>query len=262
MQNTITPTVNQPIEVGVPGLDFVLGGGLPPGHLYLIDGDPGTGKTTLGVQFLMAGARLREPVLYITLSESERELREVAGSHGWDLEGVQIFEMLPLEESLRSDEQYTVLYPGEVELTATVRAILKQMDELQPKRVVFDSLSELRLLSREPLRFRRQLLALKQYFAGRDCTVLLLDDRTVREQERDIQSIVHGVLRLENLPREYGTRRRRVEVLKMRGVVFREGFHDYNIRTGGLEVYPRLVAVEHSTEFDPDVVESGIGELD
>jgi len=252
----------EPISIGVPGLDFVLGGGLPPGHLYLIDGDPGTGKTTLGLQFLGEGASRRDPVLYITLSESERELREAARSHGWDLAGIEIFEMLPLEESLRHDEQYTVLYPGEVELSATICAILKRMDELKPKRVVFDSLSELRLLAREPLRFRRQLLALKQYFAGRDCSVLLLDDHTAGEEERDIQSIVHGVVRLENLPREYGTKRRRLEVLKIRGVVFREGFHDYNIRTGGLEVYPRLVATEHSTEFSSVLMESGIKELD
>jgi len=259
-----TPAVNgvQPISVGVPGLDMILGGGLPPGHLYLIDGDPGTGKTTLGLQFLMEAAARREPVLYITLSESERELRQVAHSHGWGLEGVTIFEMLPLEESLRSEEQYTVLYPGEVELSATIRAILKQMEDLDPKRVVFDSLAELRLLAREPLRFRRQLLALKQYFAGRDCTLLMVDDHTAGEDQGDIQSIVHGVVRLENLAREYGTRRRRLEVLKMRGVVFREGFHDYNIRTGGIEVYPRLVAMEHRTTFLRSMITSGIEELD
>ena len=255
-------TPSSVISVGVPGLEPVLGGGLPQGHIYLIDGDPGTGKTTLGLQYLREGAARHEPVLYITLSESERELREVAGSHGWGLEGITIFEMLPLEESLRNDEQYTVLYPGEVELSATIKAIVKAMEELQPKRVVFDSLSELRLLAREPLRFRRQLLALKQYFAGRDCTVLLLDDHTAGEEQRDIQSIVHGVVRLENLAREYGTKRRRLEVLKMRGMVFREGFHDYNIRTGGLVVHPRLVAIEHLTSFDSTAVRSGIDELD
>ncbi len=262
MPSAVPVTFSQPISIGIPGLDFVLGGGLPPGHLYLIDGDPGTGKTTLGLQFLREGANCREPVLYITLSESERELREVAGSHGWGLEGISIFEMLPLEESLKTDEQYTVLYPGEVELSATIKAILKEVEDLQPKRVVFDSLSELRLLAREPLRFRRQLLALKQYFAGRDCTVLMVDDHTAGEEQRDIQSIVHGVIRLENLAREYGTKRRRLEILKMRGVLFREGFHDYNIRTGGLEVYPRLVAMEHRRDFDRTVIASGISELD
>src|SRR5581483_11849197 len=170
----------------------VLAGGFPPGHLYLIDGDPGTGKTTLGIQFLLEGAAQGEPVLYVTLSESKRELLEVAASHGWNLDALDIFELLPMEESLRAEEQYTVLYPGEVELSATIKAILKRVEELQPKRLVFDSLSELRLLAREPLRFRRQLLALKQYFAGRDCTVLMADDHTAGEEERDIQSIVHG----------------------------------------------------------------------
>ena len=251
-----------PLSTGVRGLDNVLGDGLPPGHLYLVDGDPGTGKTTLGLQFLMEGARQGQPVLYITLSESERELRQVATSHGWDMTGISIVELLPMEESLRAEEQYTVLYPGEVELSATIKAILKRFEEVQPTRLVFDSLSELRLLAREPLRFRRQLLALKQYFAGRDCTVLLADDHTAGEHQRDIQSIVHGVIRLENLPREYGTKRRRMEVLKLRGVQFREGYHDYTIRTGGLDVFPRLVATEHRQGFRREVVESGIAELD
>ena len=251
-----------PISIGVRGLDNVLGGGLPPGHLYLVDGDPGTGKTTLGLQFLLEGVAQKESVLYVTLSESERELRGVAESHGWNLDGMHIFELLPMEESLKAEEQYTVLYPGEVELSTTIKAILKCVEETHPKRLVFDSLSELRLLAREPLRFRRQLLALKQYFAGRDCTVLLADDHTAGEEERDIQSIVHGVLRLENLPREYGTKRRRLEVFKLRGVQFREGFHDYAIHTGGLRVYPRLVATEHKRKFRPEQVLSGIPELD
>ncbi|SRR5579883_482992 len=262
MEKMSTQNGSRRISTGVSGLDNVLGGGLPPGHLYLIDGDPGTGKTTLGLQFLLEGIAHREPVLYITLSESERELREVAGSHGWALEGMNIFELLPLEESLKAEEQYTVLYPGEVELSTTLKAILKRVEETHPKRLVFDSLSELRLLSREPLRFRRQLLALKQYFAGRDCTVLLADDHTGGEEDRDIQSIVHGVVRLENLSREYGTKRRRLEVFKLRGAQFREGFHDYSIRTGGLEVYPRLVAAEHKCDFSPKLIESGISELD
>src|SRR5579871_365284 len=250
------------ISTGVRGLDNVLGGGLPAGHLYLIDGDPGTGKTTLGVQFLLEGLAQNESVLYVTLSESERELREVAESHGWNLRGMHIFELLPMEESLKAEEQYTVLYPGEVELSTTLKAVLQRVEETHPKRVVFDSLSELRLLSREPLRFRRQLLALKQYFAGRDCTVLLADDHSTGEEDRDIQSIVHGVVRLENLAREYGTKRRRIEVLKLRGVSFREGFHDYSIRTGGLEVYPRLVATEHRRAFPRGLLKSGIPELD
>jgi circadian clock protein KaiC len=250
------------ISTGVRGLDDVLIGGLRVGHLYLFDGDPGTGKTTLGIQFLLEGVRKGERVLYITLSESERELRQVAKSHGWSLDEVDIFELLPMEETLEVEEQYTVLYPGEVELSETLKSILKRVEEVGPKRIVFDSLSELRLLAREQLRFRRQVLALKQYFAGRDCTVLLLDDRTAGEDERDLQSIVHCVVRLENLSRQYGAKRRRIEVLKYRGVKFREGFHDYAIRTGGIELYPRLVAAEHRTHFPRQLIQSGIGELD
>lgn len=250
------------ISIGAEGLDNVLAGGLPVSHLYLIEGDPGTGKTTLGLQFLLNGAEAGESVLYITLSESERELRQVAASHRWVLNKLNIFDLLPMEDTLKAEEQYTVLHPGEVELSETVKAILSRIEEVQPTRVVFDSLSELRLLSRDQLRFRRQLLAFKQYFAGRNCTVLFLDDRTTGENERDLQSIAHGVVRLENLEREYGTNRRRVKVIKLRGVQFREGFHDYNIRTGGLAVYPRLVASEHHRTFSPEVVVSGIKELD
>jgi circadian clock protein KaiC len=258
-------TIGEPaavISTGVSGLDDILVGGLRAGHLYLFDGDPGTGKTTLGIQFLLEGVRAGEPVLYITLSESERELREVARSHGWNLEGVNVFELLPMEETLKVEEQYTVLYPGEVELSETLKSVLKRVEEVRPKRIVFDSLSELRLLAREQLRFRRQVLALKQYFAGRECTVLLLDDRTAGEDERDLQSIVHCVVRLENLSRQYGSKRRRVEVLKFRGVKFREGFHDYSIRTGGIELYPRLVAAEHRTHFPQRLIRSGIDALD
>lgn len=249
-------------STGVPGLDSVLGGGWPTGHVYVVSGQPGCGKTTLGLQFLLEGISNGERVLYITLAESGRELRQVANSHGWSLRGIEIFELLPMEESLKVEEQYTVLYPGEVEMSGIIKSILARIEEVEPKRVVFDSLSELWLLARESLRFRRQLLALKQYFAGRETTVLMLDDHTATEVERDLQSIVHGVLRLENLARDYGTRRRRLEVLKLRGVVFREGFHDYDIRTGGLVVYPRLVATQHHTEFHPEMVTSGIPHLD
>ncbi len=250
------------ISIGSEGLDNVLAGGLPTSHLYLIEGDPGTGKTTLGLQFLLNGVKAGEPVLYITLSESERELRQVAASHQWALDTVNIFELLPMEDTLKVEEQYTVFHPGEIELTETIRAVLQKIEEIQPRRVVFDSLSELRLLAREQLRFRRQLLALKQYFAGRNCTVLFLDDRTTGENERDLQSIAHGVIRLETVEREYGSNRRRMKIVKLRGVRFREGFHDYNIRTGGLVVYPRLVASEHHTTFSRELILSGIKELD
>jgi circadian clock protein KaiC len=226
--------------------------------LYLITGDPGSGKTTLGIQFLQQGVRAGEAGLYITLSESEEELRQVARAHHWSLDGITVFELLlPLEESLKAEEQYTILHPSEVEFSDTIRSILTRIDEVQPRRVVFDSLTELRLLAREPLRYRRQILALKQSFSGRSCTVLMLDDST-----GDVQSISHGVVQLESLARDYGTERRRLRVQKLRGVRFREGFHDYHIRTGGVEVFPRLVAAEYRTQFSHELVESGIAELD
>jgi circadian clock protein KaiC len=247
---------------GIEGLDDILQGGLPPGHLYLIEGDPGTGKTTLALQFLLAGAKQGEPVLYVTLSESQKELEAGAASHGWSLEKVQIFELLPDEEALRPERQYTVFHPSEVELGDTTKAIVGKVEEVHPKRVVIDSLSELRMLAQDPLRYRRQILAFKQYFTGKQCTVLLLDDRTNTDRDLQLQSIAHGVLSLENLPRDYGIKRRRLEVLKLRGSSFREGFHDYGIKTGGLAVYPRLIAAEHKTKFLGDQISSGIKELD
>jgi circadian clock protein KaiC len=247
---------------GIEGLDDILQGGLPPGHLYLIEGDPGTGKTTLALQFLLAGAKKGEPGLYVTLSESQKELEAVAASHGWSLEKIQIFELLPDEEALRPERQYTVFHPSEVELGDTTKAIMGKVEAVHPKRIVIDSLSELRMLAQDPLRYRRQILAFKQYFTGKQCTVLLLDDRTNTDRDLQLQSIAHGVLSLENLPRDYGVKRRRLEVLKLRGSSFREGFHDYGIKTGGLAVYPRLIAAEHKTKFLGDQISSGIKELD
>jgi circadian clock protein KaiC len=250
------------LTTGIGGLDNILEGGLPSGHLYLIEGDPGTGKTTLALQFLLAGASEGESILYVTLSESEKELNAVAGSHGWSLDKVQIFELLPDEETLRPERQYTVFHPAEVELGDTTKAIVSKVEEVNPKRVVIDSLSELRMLAQDPLRYRRQILAFKQYFSGKQCTVLLLDDRTNTDSDLQLQSIAHGVLALENLPRDYGVKRRRLEVLKLRGSSFREGFHDYGIKKGGLSIYPRLVASEHKTEFAREHISSGIKELD
>jgi circadian clock protein KaiC len=250
------------LTTGIEGLDDILEGGLPPGHLYLIEGDPGTGKTTLALQFLLAGASAGESVLYVTLSESAKELNAGAASHGWSLDKVQIFELLPDEETLRPEQQYTVFHPSEVELGDTTKAIVGRVESLNPRRVVIDSLSELRMLAQDPLRYRRQILAFKQYFSGKQCTVLLLDDRTNTDRDLQLQSIAHGVLSLENLPRDYGVKRRRLEVLKLRGSSFREGFHDYGIRKGGLSVYPRLVAAEHKTSFLHDQISSGIEELD
>ena len=218
---------------GITGLDDILEGGLPAGHLYLIEGDPGTGKTTLALQFLLSGAKQGDSVLYVTLSESAKELEAVAASHGWSLENVKIFELLPDEDSLRPERQYTVFHPSEVELGDTTKAIVTKVEDVNPKRVVIDSLSELRMLAQDPLRYRRQILAFKQYFAGKQRTVLLLDDRTNTDRDLQLHSIAHGVLSLENLPRDYGIKRRRLEVLKLRGSAFREGYHDYGIKKGG-----------------------------
>ncbi len=233
------------ISTGVGGLDQILQGGLPENHLYLVEGDPGTGKTTLALQFLLEGRRQGENVLYVTLSETESELRTVAKSHGWSLDGIGLFELGTIEERLNAEEQYTVFHPAEVELSETTKRICEEVDKSQATRVVFDSLSEMRLLAREPLRYRRQVLALKQFFAGRKCTVVLLDDRTSEQTDLQLQSISHGVILLERLAAEYGGARRRLTVAKMRGLQFMEGHHDFSIRFGGLILYPRLIASQN-----------------
>lgn len=259
---TGSPARRELFATGVVGLDDILGGGLARNHLYLLEGDPGTGKTTIAMQFLMEGARRGQKGLYVTLSESKVELLEIAESHGWSLDEVEVFELAPDEEQLKPDAQYTVFNPSEIELADTTNAVLSEVERLQPARVVFDSLSELRLLARDSLRYRRQILGLKQYFSGRKCTVLLLDDRTAEGHDLQLQSIAHGVIMLESVEREYGIKRRRLEVKKMRGARFREGFHDYSIKRGGVEVYPRLVASEHLLTFKPSQLKSGIGALD
>ncbi len=225
---------------GVPGLDFILTGGFSENRLYLVEGVPGSGKTTLALQFLMEGVRKGEQVLYVTLSETAEELGSVARSHDWSLEGIEVRELVPSENTLRPDEQYTMFHPSEVELSETTRTILADVERIKPKRVVFDSLSELRLLAGNPLRYRRQILALKQFFAGRSCTVILLDDLTSNDHDLQVQSIAHGVVRLEQMFPEIGVERRRLLVVKYRGVHFRGGFHDYVIRKGGLRVFPRI----------------------
>jgi circadian clock protein KaiC len=251
------------IQTGIEGLDDILGGGLPQGHLYLVEGDPGTGKTTLALQFLLEGIAQGESVIYVTLSESRKELEEVAHSHGWSTESLSIYEMAPTDDDLSPEAQYTVFHPSEVELADTITAILEQVDATRPQRVVFDSLSELRMLARDPLKYRRQILALKRHFAGRNCTVLLLDDRTAEgSHDLQLQSIAHGVVMMQSLERDFGIKRRRVEIRKLRGSAFREGYHDFTIETGGLSIYPRLVAAEHKPGFERKCVPSGLQGLD
>ncbi|MBV9958393.1 MAG: AAA family ATPase [Acidobacteria bacterium] len=250
------------MATGIQGLDNILEGGLPANRIYLIEGDPGTGKTTLALQFLMEGVRSGEAGLYITLSETKEELEAVAASHGWTLDGFEIYELLPTANSLNPESQYTIFHPSEIELGETTSAVLEEVERIKPRRVVFDSLSEMRLLAREPLRFRRQILALKQYFAGQQSTVLLLDDKVTDGQDLQVQSIAHGVVSLEHLAVEYGAERRRLRIVKLRGSRFRGGYHDFNIETGGVVVFPRLIAAEHHQKYGKGAALSGVPELD
>src|SRR5471032_1979111 len=220
---------------GVPGLDTILAGGLTRDRLYLIEGEPGTGKTTLALQFLNQGVRCGESVLYITLAETSVELRAVARSHGWDMGGIHIEEIIPDENILDPDQQYTIFHPSEIELGTTTRRILAAVDQYQPSRVALDSLSELQLLAESPLRYRRQVLALKQYLASRSCTTIFLDDRTALSTDLQVRSVAHGVITLEMLDQAYGSERRRLRVVKYRGIAFHGGAHDYKIVRGGLE---------------------------
>jgi circadian clock protein KaiC len=250
------------LSTGIPGLDDILHGGLSKGFLYLIEGNPGAGKTTLSLQFLIEGAKKGESGLYISLAESEAELRHVAASHGFDLRNVTVTKISPPELAGGSG-QYTVFQPAEVELADVLETVLGLVRDVAPSRVVIDSMSELRMLARDSLRYRRQILSLKQFFEGRDCTTLLLDERFRDNQESQVQTIAHGVISLEVLQREYGITRRRLEVLKVRASSFREGFHDYVILTGGLRVFPRLVSGEHrGPDVISEVLPSGLAELD
>jgi circadian clock protein KaiC len=250
------------VSTGVEGLDQLLGAGLPAKRVYLVEGDPGSGKTTMGLQFLRDGIAQGEKVLYVTLSETRAELAAVAASHGWTLDGMAIHELSPSDESFKPDDQYTFFHPSEVELSQTTKAVFAEVERSNPTRVVFDSLSEMRLLAREPLRYRRQILGLKQFFVGRNCTVLLLDDRTSQAGDLQLQSLAHGVVTLEQLAPEYGAERRRLRVVKMRGVRFQGGFHDFLIASGGLRVFPRLVAADSRQSKAHGAASTGIARLD
>ena len=246
---------------GIEGLDHILVGGLPRNRVYLVQGDPGVGKTTLGLQFLLEGIRLGETAMYITLSETAEELHAVAQSHGWDIEKLHIYEQLIGEDQLEGEET-TVFYPAEIELGETIRGMLQEVDRVKPQRVVLDSLSEIRLLAQSNLRYRKQILALKQFFAGRKITVLFLDDRTAEMNDLQLQSVPHGVIELERYTPLYGAARRRLQLVKVRGLNFRDGYHDFSIKTGGLIVYPRLVAAEHRHRIMQEQIPSGLVELD
>jgi len=250
------------VATGITGFDDIIGGGFTRNRLYLVEGNPGSGKTTLALQYLLEGARQGERGLYITLSETAEELRAVAASHGWALDGIDLVELIPTEASLTPDSQYTMFHPSEVELAETTKAVLAEVERINPARVVFDSLSEMRLLAQDSLRYRRQILALKQFFIGRQCTVLLLDDRTAEIHDLQLQSIAHGVVSLEQLAPEYGAERRRLCIQKMRGRQYRGGFHDFRIVRGGLSVYPRLIAAEHHEAFEDGFITSDVPELD
>ena len=249
-------------EVGVTGLDDILGGGLTHGRLFLLEGSPGTGKTTIAIQFLAAGAVRGEPTLYITLSETDEELRDSAASHGWDLAGVDVFELLPPESLLDDEQQQSLLYSSDLELGETTKRIFEVFEEKRPARVVLDSLSEIRLLAQSSLRYRRQILALKHYFSKQNATVLMLDDLTTEINDKTVHSVAHGVIRLEELSPDYGAERRRLRVVKYRGRSYRGGYHDFKIETGGVRVFPRLVSAEHKTAFPRDIMGSDCKELD
>ncbi len=251
------------VKTGIVEFDDILGGGLTANRVYLLHGTPGSGKTTLSLQFLLEGVAQGEEVLYVTLSETRSELLAVAKSHNMSLQKVEIFELIAEERDLDPESQYTMFQPSEIELNVTTRKIIDEIERVKPSRVVIDSLSEIKLLAQSALRFRRQVLALKQFFVGRDCTVLFLDDKTAQgEDDLQLESIAHGVISLEQLSPDYGAERRRLSITKLRGQRYRGGYHDFTIVPGGLSVYPRIIASEHLKSVPPTVVKSGVAEMD
>lgn len=254
---------NNYVKTGIVEFDNILGGGLTPNRVYLLHGTPGAGKTTLSLQFLMEGVRNGEKVLYITLSETKMELEAVAESHGWDLSGIDIFEIIAQEQDLEPENQYTMYQPSEVELSETTKAIIEQVNKIKPSRVIIDSLSEVKLLSQSMLRYRRQVLALKQFFIGKNCTTIFLDDKTLSvHEDKQLESIAHGVINLEQLIPEYGTERRRLRITKLRGQKYAGGYHDFIINKGGLAIFPRLIAAQYTQTHKSTLLKSGIKELD
>ena len=251
------------VPTGIAGLDEVLGGGLPKGHIYLVEGESGAGKSTMGLHFVLEGRRRGERTLWITLSETERELHEAAKSHGWHLDGVDVLNLVVSQEVLKSEEKYSFFSPADVEFNDTTRAILAAVERIRPSRVVFDPFSDIRHLVRDTLRYRRQILALRDFFSEHGCTVLLMQEMT-RGTVGDIQAeaLTHGYLTLHQDSPEYGGQRRRLRVHKMRGIPFRDGYHDFAIHTGGIRVYPRLVAAEYYEDLPEDAVVSGLPRLD
>src|ERR1700761_285863 len=248
---------------GIAGLDDILGGGIARNRLHLLEGSPGTGKTTIALQFLLTGADAGEAGIYVSLAETEHELRDGARSHGWTIgPKVEVFELAPPESVLDPEQHQSLLYSSDLELGETVKRIFDAIERLKPKRVVIDSLSEIRLLAQSSLRYRRQILALKHYFARHNSTVILLDDLTTESTDRAVHSIAHSVIHLDQLAPIYGGERRRLRIIKCRGQSFRGGYHDFCIEQGGIAVYPRLVAAEHRTGYTGHTIASGIKELD
>lgn len=249
-------------KTGIQGFDDILNGGFPENRLYLMQGEPGTGKTTLAFQFLLEGIAQGQRCLYISFSESREELQSVADSHNWDISALDMLELGSIEEQLKPESQNTIFYPSEVEMNQTINVLYSEIERIKPQRVVFDSISEMRMLAESSLRYRRQMLALKQYFAKQNCTVLMLDDLTTSPKDLQVQSIVHGVINLKKLHPEFGNERRRLNIVKLRGIEYMGGFHDYIIRKGGIDVFPRMISAHHNSKLDLHKFSSGIPELD